>query len=164
MLEAPCPCSLDMSGLDYRPFRVLKGHKQAISSVRFSPNGKWLASACVFSIQFKSILPHGLILLAASDKTVRIWDALTGDYLFSLIGHSLGISDVAWSPDSTMLATASDDTTACLWLAETGKRIKTFKGHTNYVMCINFNPKGGHLWLSPFFVVLICTLCLCLAY
>lgn len=82
------------------------------------------------------------IFFTASDKTVRIWDAYTGEYLFSLVGHSLGISDVAWSPDSSMLATASDDMTSCLWMSDTGRRIKTFKGHTNYVMCVNFNPKG----------------------
>ena len=122
--------------VDYRPTHVLKGHKQAISSVRFSPNGKWLASACTFlSLVLVSDSP-------ASDKTVRIWDAYSGEYLFSLVGHSLGISDVAWSPDSSVLATASDDMTACLWVADTGKRIRTFRGHTNYVMCCNFNPKG----------------------
>lgn len=129
--------SSDMAqGLYYKPVKVLKGHKMGISSVRFAPNGKWLASACT-SPQYSA-----LTFVPAADRTVRIWDSYTGEYLFSLVGHALGISDVAWSPDSSLLATASDDMTVCLWLSESGKRIKTFKGHTNYVMCVNFNPKG----------------------
>lgn len=33
-------------------------------------------------------------------------------------GHEGGISDLAWSPDSKLLATASDDKTVGLWNVE----------------------------------------------
>jgi COMPASS component SWD3 len=38
-----------------------------------------------------------------------IWDLASGATLYILKGHTLGISDIAWSVDSKMLATASDD-------------------------------------------------------
>lgn len=47
----------------------------------------------------------------AADKTVKIWDAYTGDIIRTLEGHTEGISDVAWSSDSEFLASASDDKT-----------------------------------------------------
>jgi COMPASS component SWD3 len=109
---------------EFKLSRTLHGHKKAISSVRFSPDGLWLASS-------------------SNDTTARIWDARTGAFKATLIGHSLGISDVAWSPDSSILCTASDDLTVCLWSQRTGIRLRTMSGHTNYVMCANFNPQGN---------------------
>ena len=38
----------------------------------------------------------------------------------TLVGHSRGINDVAWSPDAPMVATASDDKTLRLWDGVTG--------------------------------------------
>lgn len=51
----------------------------------------------------------------AADCTVCIWDPHTGKYQRTLEGHTQGVSDVAWSSDSTYVATASDDTTVKIW-------------------------------------------------
>jgi WD40 repeat protein len=39
------------------------------------------------------------------DKTVRLWDAATGNALQTLEGHSDSVSSVAFSPDRNLLAT-----------------------------------------------------------
>lgn len=65
--------------------------------------------------------------------------------LRSVISNAQGISDVSWSPDSAQIATASDDTTVKLWDAKSSTLARTFTGHTNYVMCVNFNPKGNNV-------------------
>lgn len=92
---------------------TLQGHKDSVSSVKFSPDGNWLATACIISGSRFSILILWLIL--ANDKTIKIWQARTGQYEFTLEGHGAGISDVAWSPDSNMLVSASDDCNLILW-------------------------------------------------
>ena len=79
---------------------VLRGHRKAISSVKFSPDGEWLASA-------------------AADGTVRLWNVETGVFDKALEEHEEGISDAAWSNNSKYLATASDDKTIKLWERET---------------------------------------------
>lgn len=55
----------------------------------------------------------------------------------------LGISDVAWSSDSRLLVSASDDKTLKIWELVSGKSLKTLKGHSNYVFCCNFNPQSN---------------------
>ena len=52
------------------------------------------------------------------------------------------VSSVAFSPDGKGVASASADTTAKLWDAQTGQEAITLKGHTNQVTSVVFSPDG----------------------
>jgi WD40 repeat protein len=45
----------------------------------------------------------------SEDGTARVWDAETGQPLLTLTGHTLGILDIAISPDGKHLVTSSQD-------------------------------------------------------
>jgi WD40 repeat protein len=63
-----------------------------------------------------SVSPNGKSLaLAATDRTIRVWDIATGNQLAAFKGHAATLNAVAFSPDSKWLASASADTTALLW-------------------------------------------------
>lgn len=79
------------------------------------------------------------------DRTVHVRDAATGKERFRLTGHEHPVVDVAFSPDSKLIATASLDQTARIWDAATGTCVRTLKGHTSGVTCVTFSPDGLRL-------------------
>jgi WD40 repeat protein len=104
----------------------LEGHNARLNAVRFSPDGRRLATG-------------------ADDHTARIWDAESGKQLATLSEHSMRVWTVAFSPDGRRLATGSQDSTARLWDMDTGKQLFTLAGHTGTVMALAFSPDGKQL-------------------
>ena len=86
--------------------QTLEGHSAAVRSVAFSPDSARLASGSL-------------------DKTVKIWDASSGECLQTLEGHSAAVWSVAFSPDSARLASGSLDKTVKIWDASSGEDRKS---------------------------------------
>lgn len=82
---------------------------------------------------------------ASLDHTAKVWDAVTGQALLTLSGHSDTVYSVAFSPDGTRLATVSGDRTAKMWDATTGKVLLTLSGHTDMVTGVAFSADGALL-------------------
>jgi WD40 repeat protein len=101
--------------------KVLTGHSNLVVSVAFSPDGK-------------------TILTGSTDETARLWDAVTGQTLFTLTGHSGWVNSVAFSPDGKLVATGSDDKTVRLWDATNGQLLTTLSGFTDGVGSVAFSP------------------------
>jgi WD40 repeat protein/DNA-binding SARP family transcriptional activator len=70
-----------------------------------------------------SLSPDGASLAVATSDPVRarVVDVRSGRMLFSLRGHSVPMSDVAYSPDGRWIATTSNDGTVRIVDAATGK-------------------------------------------
>jgi WD40 repeat protein/DNA-binding SARP family transcriptional activator len=86
--------------------------------------------------------------LAVSSSTERIAvviDVATGAELGTLEGHLLGLTDVAWSPDGTSIATAAGDGTARLFDAETWALRTVLPGHGAYVGAVAWSPDSTRL-------------------
>lgn len=104
---------------------VLSGHRGPLSSLSYSPDGHYLASADTNRDIF-------VWELASNKQKVTGWQY-----------HTARINSLAWAPDSIHLATASLDGTVIVWnQEETGKRIHikdAHRGGVNTVLWIDGN-------------------------
>jgi WD40 repeat protein len=71
--------------------------------------------------------------LVPDDKSVRVWDAKTGEQLRELQGHTDNVTSVAFSPDGNRIVSGSWDKSVRVWDAKTGEQLRELQGHTDYV-------------------------------
>jgi WD40 repeat protein/serine/threonine protein kinase len=64
---------------------------------------------------------------------------------FTCYGHWQPVRGVAFSPDGTRVATASDDKRIKLWDANSGREIGTLGGHRGRVTKVVFSPDGSRI-------------------
>ena len=74
----------------------------------------------------------------ALDGAWRNWSSGWGERTF-LAGHTGLVRAVAFSPDGTRVLTGSQDSTARLWDAATGKLVATLAGHKASVLAVAFS-------------------------
>src|SRR5690606_28836149 len=79
---------------------VQTGHTNAVSSVAYSPDGKYIASG-------------------GWDGSLILWHVETGAQIRSMNGHVDNISSIAFSLDGKYIASGSVDETVRLWDVET---------------------------------------------
>ncbi|KAG5311046.1 PREDICTED: F-box/WD repeat-containing protein 7 isoform X2 [Acromyrmex echinatior] len=97
--------------------KVLKGHDDhVITCLQFSGNR---------------------IVSGSDDNTLKVWSAVTGKCLRTLVGHTGGV----WSSQmsGTIVISGSTDRTLKVWNAETGQCIYTLYGHTSTVRCMHLH-------------------------
>lgn len=104
----------------------LSGFPSRLTSLAYSPDGRWLA-------------------LAGNETTVHVFDAATWQEARKLDGHTLGVTDLAFSPDGQSLASSSHDATVKLWALDSAQAVHTLGGHDSGVNSLAFSPDGQHV-------------------
>jgi WD40 repeat protein len=75
-------------------------------AVAVSPDGHWFA-VCGYELYTEGYrTPTGHL---------AVWDTSTGAHVRTLHGHTDDVISGAWSPDGSLLATASNDDIARVW-------------------------------------------------
>ena len=78
----------------------MEGHSSDVRSVCFNHDGSQIASG-------------------SNDKTVKVWNAKTGDLVQTLEGHSHYVNSVCFNHDGSQIASGSYDETVKVWNAKT---------------------------------------------
>lgn len=90
----------------------MTGHQLQVAHVQFSPDGRYIVSG-------------------SFDKSIKLWDGYTGEFMYTFRGHVGPVYQIAWSADSRFLVSASKDSTLKLWDIKTRKLMKDLPGHAD---------------------------------
>lgn len=77
---------------------------------------------------------------------IQLWDATSGEHLYTLTGHSRLIKSITFSPDSKTLISGDEYESIRMWDTETGNLISTMnwqRGSSTYALMIS--PNGSFL-------------------
>jgi general transcriptional corepressor TUP1 len=147
-------------------------HPSVVCCVRFSTDGKYIATGCNKSAQIfdvktgqkvvalidesierdgdlyirsVSFSPDGKYLATgAEDKIIRIWEIRARKIKNQFIGHEQDIYSLDFSRDGTRLASGSGDRTARLWDMESGQCLLTLSIEDG-VTTVAISPDGKFL-------------------
>ncbi|MGD8307126.1 MAG: WD40 repeat domain-containing protein [Ignavibacteria bacterium] len=85
------------------------------------------------------------IISGSSDKTIKVWNAESGDLIQTLTDHTSSIREVEFSPVLDRFASCSSDSTVRIWSLETLQQIKFLEGHIGTISSISYHPAGKYL-------------------
>ncbi|GAB4284703.1 MAG: hypothetical protein Fur0025_15660 [Oscillatoriaceae cyanobacterium] len=107
---------------------TLKGHRDWVTGVGWSPHGEFLATA-------------------SRDETVKIWQVSRNRFLSggsevaTLTGHDARVNSVTWNPDGKLIATSSEDRTVKLWQVD-GTLVQNITPGDKPINNVSWSPDG----------------------
>jgi WD40 repeat protein len=137
-----------------------------VTSLAFSPDGRILATG---GVESKSTIDMAAMMNGAMGQRqkgqkkgsqppdpaeimrdlkvesigqVQLWDVTTGQEIAAIKGHGRGVTQVTFSRDGKLLASAGSDNTIKIWDVATRRELRTLIGHTANVDSIDFSPDG----------------------
>jgi protein HIRA/HIR1 len=115
-------------------------HLGTIHSVRFSPNGRYLASGaddkliCIYQLD-KNPPSHVASFGTNEPPPVENWKTYK-----RLVGHENDVQDLGWSYDNSILVSVGLDSKVVVWSGHSFEKLKTLTAHTSHVKGVTFDP------------------------
>ncbi len=85
------------------------------------------------------------VVSGSSDGRVRVWDALSGECVRELIGHTQSVHSVALSADGGRIVSGSDDGRVRVWDTLSGECVRELVGQKHWVLCFALSMDGGQV-------------------
>lgn len=92
-------------------------------------------------------LPDHSLLVAAegADRSVQVWNVLTGKRILTTPPLQGIASAATWSPDGSQVAFDGGDNTVQVWNIVTGAWRLTYTGHSGRITALSWSPDGSEI-------------------
>jgi WD40 repeat protein/tRNA A-37 threonylcarbamoyl transferase component Bud32 len=110
-----------------RELYAVAAHSEMLLDVRFSPDGQRIATA-------------------GADHRITVRRTRDGSLVANLAGHGDWVHNVAWHPGGRELASGSEDGTLRIWDPDSGRELRSLRGHDGKaVVAVAYTPNGSML-------------------
>ncbi|KAL0255636.1 nuclear distribution protein PAC1 [Cryptococcus tetragattii IND107] len=122
----------------------LRGHEHVVECALFAPVNAYPAIRELAGLKppaandTRAKSPGVYVATGSRDKTIKLWDALSGQCLRTFVGHDNWIRALVFHPTGKYLLSASDDKTIKLWDLVNGRCTKTIEAHSHFVTCMTW--------------------------
>ncbi|KAL1412924.1 Lissencephaly-1 [Vanrija albida] len=119
----------------------LRGHEHVVECAVFAPVAAYAAIRELGGLQVaagdtRARAPGAFVATGSRDKTIRLWDAVSGQCVRVLAGHDNWVRALVFHPSGKYLLSASDDKTIRVWELANGRCVKTIDAHSHFVTCL----------------------------
>ena len=150
---------------------TLTGHANSIIGIAFKDNGTLISGGvdntlrawdvttgtqrwqedvgdAVYDVALPSHDPHFIAYGGSENHDIRMRYSSDGDWRGQVVGHTDSVYDLAFKPNSYLLASGSRDNTIRIW--DVGdinnlRHVRTLRGHTRQVYSVAWSPDGRTL-------------------
>eukprot|EP01059_Diplonema_ambulator_P008118 TRINITY_DN1763_c0_g1_i1.p1 TRINITY_DN1763_c0_g1~~TRINITY_DN1763_c0_g1_i1.p1 ORF type:complete len:500 (+),score=111.31 TRINITY_DN1763_c0_g1_i1:40-1539(+) len=131
----------------------------AVTGARDYTAMMWDTESCRCRFLFKGHINHyvlcidiakndKLIVSGDADGVLLVWEPTAGKIKHTIKVHSDRIYDARFSPDSSVIVSASLDKTARVFSVKDGSCLRKIEGHTQGVISVGFSQKPGSILLA----------------
>ena len=146
--------------------RTFKKHKEAVNSVKISPDGRHLLSGSADKsiilwdiatgndlliikdiprkVQAVEFSPYGNYFLGNSGNIIKLWK-INGEYINTFKGHATDIWSLKFAPDGKSFVSGSFDRIFRVWDFLEIRLLQTIEGHKKSVLTVTIDPAGKRI-------------------
>ena len=125
---------------DAGEIRRFEGHEAPLSTVRFTPDGKYVLTGS--GRLDLSVPPY-------KDNSIKLWEVESGALLRVFEGHTDTILPLDISQDGTRMLSGSRDGSMKLWDLESGEEMRSFAAQPSGVFVLSLSPDGRRAISGP---------------
>lgn len=119
--------------------RLAIAHPDVVWGLAVSPDGRLIATGTGGPAVGNPIAQR---ITQGQENTLRLWDAVSGELVGEMKGHTNVVYTIDFSPDGRTLVSGGWDGTIRLWDVDSGAELASVQGQGS-VFAVAFTPDGG---------------------